>query len=97
MSDKTIYMKNIGIEGASVVVDDFHYYNGTIQTMSLNERHFFRCSLETLRSIQEQANAGVIFAIAIDTTLLHSESPLLQHFMIKRLTPLFISLPTLMM
>ena len=58
-NDKRIYIKNVGIEGASVVVDDFHYYNGTIQTMSLNQRHFFRCSLETLRSIQEQANSGV--------------------------------------
>lgn len=54
-----IYIKNVSIEGASAVVDDFHYYNGTIQTMSLNERHFFRCSLETLRSIQKQANDGV--------------------------------------
>ena len=59
MPNERIYIKNVSIEGASAVVDDFHYYNGTIQTMSLNERHFFRCSLETLRSIQKQANDGV--------------------------------------
>lgn len=59
MSKPIIYIQNLGIEGATVVQDDFHYYNGTIQTTSLNERHFFRASLETLRSIQQQANAGV--------------------------------------
>ena len=58
-NNERIYIKNMSIEGASAVIDDFHYYNGVIQTTSLNERHFFRCSLETLRSIQEQANAGV--------------------------------------
>lgn len=57
MSNK-IFIKNVKIEGASVD-GDFHYYNGIIQSKSLNTRHFFHASDETLRSIEEQANAGV--------------------------------------
>lgn len=54
-----IYIKNVGIEGVGGVVEGLHYYNGTIQTNSLNKRHFFEASAETLRSIQQQANEGV--------------------------------------
>ena len=53
-----LHIKNVAIEGATSVEGDFHYYRGIIQSKSLNKRHFFRASDKTLRSIQEQADAG---------------------------------------
>lgn len=53
-----IYIKNVGITGVGAIEGAFHFYDGTIQSGSLNKRYFFRISNRTLRSIQEQANAG---------------------------------------
>lgn len=58
MSD-TIFIKNIGIQGAGIVEDDLHYYTGFIQSNSLNTAYFFKLSHESLKSIAKQANRGV--------------------------------------
>ena len=54
-----LYFHNVGIKGAGAVIEGLHYYNGVIQSTSLNRRYFFNASMQTLRSIQAQANDGV--------------------------------------
>ena len=56
--DNLTYTQNLMIDGATETQGNRHGYKGTISSTSLNQQAF-HISLETLRNIRDQANAGV--------------------------------------
>jgi hypothetical protein len=56
--DTLCYTQNLQIDGATETQGNRHGYRGTISSTSMNQQAF-HISLETLRNIRDQANAGV--------------------------------------